>query len=228
MEFNLCDDPHYGYIENLLSVCGSFDEAKAMLDAHILECYGEEEQEDHSSFSQIIRMQMGNSVKEILYDTSVPIKKNELCTPVDTGSDDEGDEFLDAEHKELWRMECERMEEIERRWFEVDLAEHNRREAKKVLVYFFEMRIPFSHPKIETIFHEFGQNIPEYLQYEGGSRDEMTVVCCVDSSINAKIICLQNCVSYTKLSELEIDEMMYRNSNRVSCGYGGYRLEPIP
>ena len=46
---------------------------------------------------------MGNSVKEILYDTSVPIKKNELCTPVDTGSDDKGDEILDSEHEELWR-----------------------------------------------------------------------------------------------------------------------------
>jgi hypothetical protein len=136
MEFNLCDDQHYGYIENLLSVCGSFDEAKAMLDARILEnarfleYYGGEEQDDHSSFSQIIRMQMGNSVKEILYDTSVPIKKNELCTPVDTESDDKGDEFLDSDDEELWRMECERMDEIERRWFEVDFAEHNRREAK--------------------------------------------------------------------------------------------------
>ena len=96
MNFNLCDDPHYGYIENLLSVCGSFDEAKAMLDAHIWEYYGEDEIDDHSSFSQIIRMQMGNSVNEILYDTSVPIKKNELCTPVDTGSDDKGNEFLDS------------------------------------------------------------------------------------------------------------------------------------
>jgi hypothetical protein len=75
-------------------------------------------------------MQMGNSVKEILYDTSVPIKKNELCTPVDTESDDKGDEFLDSDDEELWRMECERMDEIERRWFEVDFAEHNRREAK--------------------------------------------------------------------------------------------------
>ena len=56
----------------------------------------------------------------------------------------------------------------------------------------------------------------------------MTVVCCVDSSINARTICLQNCVSYTKLSEIEIDEMMYGNSNRASCGYGGYSLEPIP
>jgi hypothetical protein len=136
MEFNLCDDQHYGYIENLLSVCGSFDEAKAMLDARILEnarfleYYGEEEQDDHSSFSQIIRMQMGNSVKEILYDTSVPIKKNELCTPVDTESDDKGDEFLDSDDEELWRMECERMDEIERRWFEVDFAEHNRLDAK--------------------------------------------------------------------------------------------------
>ena len=125
------------------------------------------------------------------------------------------------EDEERWAIENEIKDKIDR-------AEHIHREAKKVLVFFFEMRILFSHPKIETIFKEFGQNIPEYLQYEGGSCDGMTVVCCVDSSINAKTICLQNSVSYTKLSELEIDEMMYRNSNRVSCGYGGYRLEPIP
>ena len=31
----------------------------------------------------------------------------ERCSPVDTGSDDKGDEFLDSEHEELWRMECE-------------------------------------------------------------------------------------------------------------------------
>ena len=105
INFNLCDDPYYGYREDLLSVSGSFDEAKAMLDAHILESYGEdgvcedevfERYGEYNCFSQIIRMQMGNSEKEILYDTSVPIKKNELCTPVDTGSDDKGDEFLDS------------------------------------------------------------------------------------------------------------------------------------
>ena len=42
MNFNLCDDPHYGYREDLLSVSGSFDEAKAMLDAHVLEFFGED------------------------------------------------------------------------------------------------------------------------------------------------------------------------------------------
>ena len=121
------------------------------------------------------------------------------------------------EDEERWAIENEIKDKIDR-------AEHIHREAKKALVFFFEMRILFSHPKIETIFKEFGQNIPEYLQYEGGSCDGMTVVCCVDSSINAKTICLQNCVSYTKLSELEIDEMKYRNSNRVSCGYCGLGL----
>ena len=83
-----------------LSVCGSFDEAKAMLDAHILEYYGEDEMNDHSSFSRIIRMQMGNTAKEILFDTSVRIKKNKLCTAVDTESDDKEDEE-DEEGEEL-------------------------------------------------------------------------------------------------------------------------------
>ena len=67
MNFNLCDDPHYGYTEDLLSVSGSFDEAKAMLDAHILECYGKygeckdkvfDRYGKYKCFSQIIRMQM--------------------------------------------------------------------------------------------------------------------------------------------------------------------------
>ena len=130
MEFNLCDDHYYGFRENLLNVCGSFDEAKAVLDARILKYYGEDEMNDHNSFSRIIRMQMGNTVKEILYDTSVPRKKKELCIPVDTESDDKGDEFLDSKDEELWRMECERMDEIDRRWFEVDHAEHNRRKTQ--------------------------------------------------------------------------------------------------
>ena len=38
---------------------------------------------------------------------------NELYTPVDNKSDDKGDEYLDLEVEELWRMESERMEEIE-------------------------------------------------------------------------------------------------------------------
>jgi hypothetical protein len=42
MEFNICFDPHYGYNENLLSVWGSFNEAKA----HILELYPDDLQEE--------------------------------------------------------------------------------------------------------------------------------------------------------------------------------------
>ena len=56
------------------------------------------------------------------------------------------------EDEERWAIENEIKDKIDR-------AEHIHREAKKALVFFFEMRILFSHPKIKTIFHEFRQNI---------------------------------------------------------------------
>ena len=46
MEFNICDDPHYGCIEKKLTVCASLYEAKVMLDAYILEYNGEDSDED--------------------------------------------------------------------------------------------------------------------------------------------------------------------------------------
>ncbi len=105
MEFIMCDDYFYGYNENLLSVCASFDDAKDFLDAYIFkynrvdsdddEEYGRGRYGDENScFSQIIRMQMGDDGKEILYDTSQPIKDDELCT-----SDDIGDRTDDLQDK---------------------------------------------------------------------------------------------------------------------------------
>ena len=121
------------------------------------------------------------------------------------------------EDEEIWRG---RVEDINRRLL---IAEQIRREEmNKMSVIFFEMRILFLHPKIQTIFLDFGDNIPEYVQYEGGSNKRMTVVCCVDISVDAKSICLQNGVDYTKLREIEIDKTMYNNSHRVYNGYGGY------
>jgi hypothetical protein len=109
----------------------------------------------------------------------------------------------------------------------MDIAEQKKHEINKMFVIFFEMRILFSHPKIRTLFLEFGHNTPKYLQYEGGSNDGMTVVCCVDSSIDAESICLENCVRYSKLHEIEIDKMMYNNSHCVHYGFGDYNLKLI-
>ena len=130
-------------------------------------------------------------------------------------SDDEWDD------EDVWRTKCEIIDEIERR------AEHIRREALdsiKMSVIFFEMRI---YPNMQTILFEFGHNIPRYTQYEGGSYDGMTVVCCVDSSIDAKSICIQNGVCYTELREIEIDKMMYNNSHRVYYGDDGFTLRAL-
>ena len=97
----------------------------------------------------------------------------------------------------------------------------------KMFVIFLDMRILFSHPEIKTIFLEFGHNIPKYVQYEGGSYDGMTVVCCVDVSVDAKSICLQNGVTNTKLSQIEIDKMMVNNSQCVHYGDGGYTVRTL-
>ena len=145
----------------------------------------------------------------------VVIEKSDL-----TSNDEWEDEYWEDE--EIWRG---RDDDINRRLL---IAEQIRREEmNKMSVIFFEMRILFSHPKIKTIFLEFGDNIPEYVQYEGGSHDGMTVVCCVDISVDAKSVCLQNGVCYTKLHEIEIDKTMYNNSHRVYNGYGGYALKSI-
>lgn len=129
------------------------------------------------------------------------------------------DEWVDDywEDEEIWRG---RDDDIKRRLLAAQ-------EMNKMSVIFFEMRILFSHPKIQTIFLDFGDSIPKYVQYEGGSNDGMTVVCCVDISVDAKSICLQNGVTYTKLSEIEIDKTMYNNSHRVYYGGGGYTIKSI-
>ena len=121
------------------------------------------------------------------------------------------------EDEEIWRG---RDDDIKRRLLAAQ-------EMNKMSVIFFEMRILFSHPKIQTIFLDFGDSIPKYVQYEGGSNDGMTVVCCVDISVDAKSICLQNGVTYTKLREIEIDKTMYNNSHRVYYGGGGYTVKSI-
>ena len=145
----------------------------------------------------------------------VVIEKSDL-----TSNDEWEGEYWEDE--EIWRG---RDDDIDRR-----IAEQIRREAhemNKISVIFFEMRILFLHPKIDTIFLDFGHNIPKYVQYEGGSNDGMTVVCCVDTSVDAKSICLQNGVTYTKLREIEIDKTMYNNSHHVYHGDGGYTIKSI-
>ena len=140
----------------------------------------------------------------------VVIEKSDL-----TSNDEWGDDYWEDE--EIWRG---RDDDIKRRLLAAQ-------EMNKMSVIFFEMRILFSHPKIQTIFLDFGDSIPKYMQYEGGSNDGMTVVCCVDISVDAKSICLQNGVTYTKLREIEIDKTMYNNSHRVYYGGGGYTVKSI-
>lgn len=113
-EFILCDDPYYGYNAYLRGVCGSFNDAKAMLDAIISHNYGENEifgrYGEDGSFARINRMKIGSTESEVLYttrvelaqyvvfsdiddyDTSKQNKNDELCSLVDTGNDEEYDD----------------------------------------------------------------------------------------------------------------------------------------
>lgn len=73
MEFRLCDDYYYGYNEHLHSVFSSLEEAKTMFDKLLL--IQEKWDEDDGNFIQIIRMKIGNTKKEIIFDSSKPEKK---------------------------------------------------------------------------------------------------------------------------------------------------------
>ncbi len=106
MEYYMCADHYYGYNENLRSVCGSFEEAKVMVDSLLLKT--DDDEDKHRSYLEISRTQIGSTTKrEVLYtsiefahsdtssvdsdrdDTSKQNKNDELCTPVDTDNDDD-------------------------------------------------------------------------------------------------------------------------------------------
>ncbi len=55
----------------------------------------------------------------------------------------------------------------------------------------------------------------------------MTVVCCVDISVDAKSISLQNGVRYTKLREVEIDKIIYNNLHCVHYSDDDYTIKSI-
>ena len=71
MEFIFCDDRFYGYNEHLHSIYGSFEEAKTMVDTLLVRNkeWAEWIEEDHTNFIRIIRMEIGNTKQEILFDS---------------------------------------------------------------------------------------------------------------------------------------------------------------
>ena len=70
---------------------------------------------------------------------------------------------------------------------------------------------------IENLYRLFGENLPYFLQYEGGSRPNYLF--CVDSNIDVKTICGQNGYEYHSLYTLEIDPCMYTNEYTIHPTY---------
>ena len=90
MQYNMCDDYYYGYNEKLLSVCGSFEEAKVMVDTLLLEYgyYGTNYDKDkHRPFLEISQTQIGfTTEREVLY-TSMEFVDSDISS-VDCNGDD--------------------------------------------------------------------------------------------------------------------------------------------
>lgn len=71
---------------------------------------------------------------------------------------------------------------------------------------------------IDTIFIEFGDGGPKYLQYEGGSNG-ITFLCCVDANINAMKIFKKYNYELGTVYQFEIDDEKYNNNYTIYPTY---------
>lgn len=82
---------------------------------------------------------------------------------------------------------------------------------------------------IKNVFNEFGNNIPNYLQYEGGSMDGCVFLFCVDINVDVEKICKKYNCDCSRLEQLTIDCNKYNSSYTIHPNYkkyGSYTLEP--
>lgn len=70
---------------------------------------------------------------------------------------------------------------------------------------------------IRTLHHHFGINIPNYLQYEGGTG--LNYLCCVDYLVDSKAICANYGYDYVHLGEIEINESLYSSEYTIYPTY---------
>jgi hypothetical protein len=92
---------------------------------------------------------------------------------------------------------------------------------KMIVQCFTVTRKPENPIQIDTVYAEFGQgsnNIPKYLQYEGGSGGT-TFLCCVSADIGVREICDKyNCECGT-IYQLEIDDDKYNSAYTIYPTY---------
>ena len=77
-----------------------------------------------------------------------------------------------------------------------------------MIVNFFVVSTTSENPvKMDTLYSKFGQGIPRYLQYEGGTG--LNYLCCVDAATDVKTICGEYGYGCGPLNMLEVEDSMY-------------------
>lgn len=98
-----------------------------------------------------------------------------------------------------------------------------------MLVHCFTITRKTDNPiNVNTVHSEFGTNIPNFLQYEGGSGG-CTFLCCVDIQVNVKEICDKYNYECGTLYQIHIDDNKYNNLYIIYPSYkkAGYILYHI-
>lgn len=89
-----------------------------------------------------------------------------------------------------------------------------------MFVYCFTVTRKNDNPTpINIVYEKFGNNIPKYLEYEGGGSDGNTYLCCVDIRVNVKEICEEYHYECGTLYQMEIAEDMYNDSCTINPTY---------
>jgi hypothetical protein len=89
-----------------------------------------------------------------------------------------------------------------------------------MIVNCFTVTLDHSNPKsFDGLYHEFGDNIPMYLQYEGGSIDHTTFLCCVCEYVPVEDMCAQYNYICGTLYRMEIDTNQYNSSYTIYPTY---------
>jgi hypothetical protein len=89
-----------------------------------------------------------------------------------------------------------------------------------MLVHCFTVTRMKDNPiKFDTIYAEFGDNIPQYLQYEGGASGTTSFLCCVEIGVNVQEICKKYNYELGTLYKIEIKNDTYNNCHKVYPTY---------
>lgn len=100
-----------------------------------------------------------------------------------------------------------------------------------MLVYCFTIsRLKSTTASVDENYKEFGKNIPNYLQYEGGS--SCTYLCCVQKNVNIVELCEKYKYECSTIDTIDIEEHNFNNSYTIYPSYAkdgpSYHLEKNP